>query len=194
MIRLFFFFLILYSFDFSFNIFVGFPKVCVRLNCHKNIPFFSVRCLSLMAGWVMLWSWSQWRIVKRRRQLTALVSSWLTTALRDSTRAGSWRRSVSKLRFLQSFHLHAKLTFTASLCESQKELFLKTVMYVCVQDTAELFFEDVRLPADALLGQINKGFYYLMNELPQVKEWQHTSDTASFRNISIYIPFTVLWD
>ncbi|XP_034720979.1 long-chain specific acyl-CoA dehydrogenase, mitochondrial [Etheostoma cragini] len=35
------------------------------------------------------------------------------------------------------------------------------------QDTAELFFEDVRLPADALLGQPNKGFYYLMNELPQ---------------------------
>ncbi|XP_062302669.1 long-chain specific acyl-CoA dehydrogenase, mitochondrial [Osmerus eperlanus] len=35
------------------------------------------------------------------------------------------------------------------------------------QDTAELFFEDVRLPADALLGKVNKGFYYLMNELPQ---------------------------
>ncbi|XP_020792245.1 long-chain specific acyl-CoA dehydrogenase, mitochondrial [Boleophthalmus pectinirostris] len=35
------------------------------------------------------------------------------------------------------------------------------------QDTAELFFEDVRLPADALLGQVNKGFFYLMNELPQ---------------------------
>ncbi|XP_073785103.1 long-chain specific acyl-CoA dehydrogenase, mitochondrial isoform X1 [Danio rerio] len=35
------------------------------------------------------------------------------------------------------------------------------------QDTAELFFEDVRLPAEALLGQVNKGFYYLMNELPQ---------------------------
>uniref|UniRef100_A0A6I8S8J9 Acyl-CoA dehydrogenase long chain n=1 Tax=Xenopus tropicalis TaxID=8364 RepID=A0A6I8S8J9_XENTR len=35
------------------------------------------------------------------------------------------------------------------------------------QDTAELFFEDVRLPADALLGQENKGFYYLMAELPQ---------------------------
>lgn len=35
------------------------------------------------------------------------------------------------------------------------------------QDTAELFFEDVRLPADALLGEVNKGFYYLMNELPQ---------------------------
>ncbi|XP_077451856.1 long-chain specific acyl-CoA dehydrogenase, mitochondrial [Stigmatopora argus] len=35
------------------------------------------------------------------------------------------------------------------------------------QDTAELFFEDVRLPATALLGGLNKGFYYLMNELPQ---------------------------
>ncbi|CAL1545006.1 unnamed protein product [Lymnaea stagnalis] len=35
------------------------------------------------------------------------------------------------------------------------------------QDTAELFFEDVRLPKSALLGDENKGFYYLMNELPQ---------------------------
>ncbi|XP_068612712.1 long-chain specific acyl-CoA dehydrogenase, mitochondrial [Brachionichthys hirsutus] len=35
------------------------------------------------------------------------------------------------------------------------------------QDTAELFFEDVRLPGDALLGEPNRGFYYLMNELPQ---------------------------
>ncbi|KAM3852699.1 long-chain specific acyl-CoA dehydrogenase, mitochondrial isoform 3-T3 [Vipera latastei] len=35
------------------------------------------------------------------------------------------------------------------------------------KDTAELFFEDVRLPASALLGQENKGFYYLMSELPQ---------------------------
>ncbi|KAM8721875.1 long-chain specific acyl-CoA dehydrogenase, mitochondrial [Acanthopagrus schlegelii] len=35
------------------------------------------------------------------------------------------------------------------------------------QDTAELFFEDVRLPGDAILGEPNKGFYYLMNELPQ---------------------------
>ena len=38
---------------------------------------------------------------------------------------------------------------------------------VLFQDTAELFFEDVRLPASALLGQANKGFYYLMQELPQ---------------------------
>lgn len=35
------------------------------------------------------------------------------------------------------------------------------------QDTAELFFEDVRLPKSALLGQENKGFYYLMEQLPQ---------------------------
>ncbi|KAF2348183.1 Acyl-CoA dehydrogenase/oxidase C-terminal [Trinorchestia longiramus] len=36
------------------------------------------------------------------------------------------------------------------------------------QDTAELFFEDVRLPADSVLGlDINKGFYQLMEELSQ---------------------------
>ncbi|XP_070535529.1 long-chain specific acyl-CoA dehydrogenase, mitochondrial-like [Ptychodera flava] len=35
------------------------------------------------------------------------------------------------------------------------------------QDTAELFFEDVRLPSSALLGKENRGFYYLMNELPR---------------------------
>jgi len=38
------------------------------------------------------------------------------------------------------------------------------------QDTAELFFEDVRVPASALLGgedYENKGFYHLMQQLPQ---------------------------
>jgi len=35
------------------------------------------------------------------------------------------------------------------------------------QDTAELFFEDVRIPAANVLGGINTGFYSLMNELPQ---------------------------
>jgi long-chain-acyl-CoA dehydrogenase len=34
------------------------------------------------------------------------------------------------------------------------------------QDTAELFFDDVRLPASALLGKENHGFYHLMEELP----------------------------
>ena len=36
-------------------------------------------------------------------------------------------------------------------------------------DTAELFFEDVRLPESAILGGLNKGFYQLMTELPQVQ-------------------------
>lgn len=35
------------------------------------------------------------------------------------------------------------------------------------QDTAELFFEDVRVPAANLLGDENKGFYYLMDCLAQ---------------------------
>jgi acyl-CoA dehydrogenase len=34
-------------------------------------------------------------------------------------------------------------------------------------DTAELFFDDVRVPADHLLGEENKGFAYLMQELAQ---------------------------
>jgi acyl-CoA dehydrogenase len=35
------------------------------------------------------------------------------------------------------------------------------------QDTAELFFNDVRLPRTALLGREGQGFAYLMSELPQ---------------------------
>ncbi|MEZ5572484.1 MAG: acyl-CoA dehydrogenase family protein [Halioglobus sp.] len=34
-------------------------------------------------------------------------------------------------------------------------------------DTAELFFQDVRLPASALLGELNKGFVIMMTELPR---------------------------
>ncbi|WP_295531463.1 acyl-CoA dehydrogenase family protein [uncultured Pseudacidovorax sp.] len=34
------------------------------------------------------------------------------------------------------------------------------------QDTGELFFEDVRVPADQLLGERGQGFVYLMKELP----------------------------
>ena len=34
-------------------------------------------------------------------------------------------------------------------------------------DTAELFFQDVRLPASALLGDLNKGFVIMMEELPR---------------------------
>ncbi|HEV7826838.1 MAG TPA: acyl-CoA dehydrogenase family protein [Mycobacteriales bacterium] len=35
------------------------------------------------------------------------------------------------------------------------------------QDTAELFFDDVRIPAENLLGSENQGFYHLMQMLPQ---------------------------
>jgi acyl-CoA dehydrogenase len=35
------------------------------------------------------------------------------------------------------------------------------------QDTSELFFDDMWIPADCLLGQEGHGFSYLMNELPQ---------------------------
>src|SRR4029453_7439157 len=35
------------------------------------------------------------------------------------------------------------------------------------QDTAELFFDEVRVPAENLLGAENRGFYHLMENLPQ---------------------------
>jgi alkylation response protein AidB-like acyl-CoA dehydrogenase len=35
------------------------------------------------------------------------------------------------------------------------------------QDTAELFFSDVRVPAANLIGEQNRGFYHLMTGLPQ---------------------------
>ncbi len=35
------------------------------------------------------------------------------------------------------------------------------------QDTAELFFEDVRVPASNLLGEVGSGFRYLTSNLPQ---------------------------
>ena len=35
------------------------------------------------------------------------------------------------------------------------------------QDTSELFFDDVRIPSENLLGEMGQGFTYLMQELPQ---------------------------
>ncbi len=34
-------------------------------------------------------------------------------------------------------------------------------------DTSELFFNDVRIPVDRLLGEENRAFYYMMQDLPQ---------------------------
>lgn len=41
----------------------------------------------------------------------------------------------------------------------------------------------MRLPAEALLGEVNKGFYYLMNELPQVS--LYSLDTSSVSNSAL---------
>ena len=35
------------------------------------------------------------------------------------------------------------------------------------QDTAEMYFSDVEVPAENLLGEEGKGFIYLMQQLPQ---------------------------
>ena len=51
------------------------------------------------------------------------------------------------------------------LCNSNYNLHLD--LCIGVQDTSELFFDDVRLPKSALLGKLNGGFYQLMKELPQ---------------------------
>ena len=46
-------------------------------------------------------------------------------------------------------------------------------------DTAELFFENVRVPAAALLGEEGKGFKYLMQELPRERVSIATSSVAA---------------
>jgi len=39
-------------------------------------------------------------------------------------------------------------------------------MGMAAQDTAELFFENVRVPADCLLGEEGRGMYQMMSDLP----------------------------
>jgi acyl-CoA dehydrogenase len=46
-------------------------------------------------------------------------------------------------------------------------------------DTAELFFEDVRVPAENLLGQAGRAFGYLMRNLAQERMWIGVSALAA---------------
>ena len=51
------------------------------------------------------------------------------------------------------------------------------------QDTSELFFQDVRVPRENLLGEEGKGFIYLMEELPQERLAIALSAIASAESI-----------
>src|SRR4029078_3520296 len=46
------------------------------------------------------------------------------------------------------------------------------------QDTAELFFDNVQVPKDNLLGQEGEGFIYLMMNLPQ-ERLAHAADAGA---------------
>ena len=56
------------------------------------------------------------------------------------------------------------------------------------QDTAELFFDDVRVPVDNLLGQTGRGFYQLMEQLPQERLIQCVRSAA---NLEAALEWTV---
>ncbi len=51
------------------------------------------------------------------------------------------------------------------------------------QDTSELFFQDVRVPKENLLGEEGQGFIYLMNELPQERISVSTTAVAAAESI-----------
>jgi len=51
------------------------------------------------------------------------------------------------------------------------------------QDTSELFFQDVRVPKENLLGEEGMGFVYLMQELPQERLMVATMGTAVMESI-----------
>ena len=54
------------------------------------------------------------------------------------------------------------------------------------QDTAELFFTDVKVPKENLLGQENQGFYYMMNNLPQERMSIAVSALAAIETVLDY--------
>ncbi|MFI9011757.1 acyl-CoA dehydrogenase family protein [Actinosynnema sp. NPDC053489] len=50
-------------------------------------------------------------------------------------------------------------------------------------DTAELFFEDVRLPAENVIGEVDRGFVYMMERLPQERLGGAISNLAHAKEI-----------
>lgn len=103
-----------------------------------------------------------------------------TTCLRDGD---EWVLNGSKIFITNG--IHADLVIVAALTDPGKgakgtSLFLVDTSLPGFEkgkklekigqhtsDTAELFFQDVRLPADALLGELNQGFVIMMTELPR---------------------------
>src|SRR3978361_1713461 len=60
------------------------------------------------------------------------------------------------------------------------------------QDTAELFFDDVRIPAENLLGTENRGFLHLMDNLPQERLSIAVGGVASAETVLAHTPDYVL--
>lgn len=103
-----------------------------------------------------------------------------TTAVRDGD---EWVLNGSKIFITNG--IHADLVIVAALTDPGKgakgtSLFLVDASLPGFEkgnkiekigqhasDTAELFFQDVRLPANALLGEENQGFAIMMQELPR---------------------------
>ncbi|MFD0202172.1 MULTISPECIES: acyl-CoA dehydrogenase family protein [Saccharothrix] len=50
-------------------------------------------------------------------------------------------------------------------------------------DTAELFFEDVRIPAENVIGEVDRGFIYMMERLPQERLGGAISNLAHAQQI-----------
>ena len=58
-------------------------------------------------------------------------------------------------------------------------------------DTSELFFEDVRVPAGNVLGEVNRGFIYLVSDLPQERlSISITAQAAAQRAFDEAVAFT----
>lgn len=103
-----------------------------------------------------------------------------TTAVKDGN---EWVLNGSKIFITNG--IHADMVIVAALTEPGKgakgtSLFLvdaslpgfeksKKIEKIGqhTSDTAQLFFSDVRLPESALLGELNKGFFIMMEELPR---------------------------